>query len=472
MEASQVIRDPSSRQLYLQELDIALGGAVGYRELDVLRPQLVELVTVCVKRTGGLRPLAECLDLLEPGSVQTIGLLQLADEWQVVEQFHGYDINWLRSDLSQLRVTRELHQFVAEIRAVPVPAHCTTAWHLFAHLASTSSVDGVPPWLRLLDRMITIVPDTSCARLQDLVVLLANEWGVTDQLDRMPTRPIGPAIYRGTAYLMIQFEKYGGGDDIYIVSHWYQWASPVWQPIRGEDQHIDHERLEAAVDQIIFETERRWADQAGPVTIEFVLPWQLLNEPVDTWRKELDSPMPSPLTAEYPLVVRSLERIRADQWHRLWRGRWRHITDRLAGRSPVYCAAVHQADVRLEAILKRADTVVVLVLSEPPTPGSIGERQVLAGLRSGVPAIIWHRGSPAKASLCQTVMAMIGDGISGSGLAELPDHVAKLRQLAWSEDPERRDQHIGHDFVILWDDPERQPGRADSVGGVMGKVRR
>lgn len=467
LEASSVIRDPNSRQLLLQELSHALGGALGYRELSLLRPQIVELVTVCVDRPGGLRSLADCLELLEPGSEQTIALLRLADEWQAIELFADYDIAWLRGLLSTVDVTSDLRRFVADTRATPAPPWCRTAWDLFAHLASVNSPGEVPPWLPLLDRLAAAVPEASVERMREFVAQLVKDWGVTDQVAASQPEPPAPV---GTAYLVIQFEKYGGDDDTYIMSHWYQWASAVWQPIRGEDRHVPYGGLEAAVDQVVNEIERRWADQVGAVTIEFVLPWQLINEPVDTWRRELQSLMPSPLTTEYPLVIRSLERIRASQWHRVWRSRWQGVAGPGGGRKLIHCASRHHADVQLEATLKRESAAVVLVLSEAPTAGSVGERQLLVGLRSGMPAIIWHRNSPSKGELCQTVASMTGDQASGPAVSELPRRAAQLRQLAWSEDPQGLDQHIGHGFVILFDDPDRQPGAMAAADGDRRKV--
>ncbi|MFG2109817.1 VMAP-C domain-containing protein [Micromonospora chersina] len=467
MEASSVIRDPSSRQLLLQELSHALTGALGYRELGLLRPQIVELVTVCVDRPGGLRCLVECMDLLEPGSDHTIALLRLADEWHAIELLTDYDIPWLRGVLSTVDVTGELRRFVAETRAAPTPPWCRTAWDLFTHLASANSHGSMPPWLPLLDRLVTAVPEASLDGMREFVAQLAQDWGVTDQIEASQPDPPAPV---GSAYLVIQFEKYGGDDETYIVSHWYQWASPVWQPIRGEDRHVPYGELEAAVDQVINETERRWADQAGAVTIEFVLPWQLINEPVDTWRKELQSLLPSPLTTEYPLVIRSLERIRASQWHRVWRSRWQGLTSNDGDRQLIHCASRHQVDVQLKATLNRESSVAVLVLSESPTANSDGERQLLIGLRSGVPAIVWHRNAPSIEDLCETVASMIGDQTSGRGVVELPHRAARLRQLAWSEDPKGVGQHMGHGLVILFDDPDRQPGRAASADDDRRKV--
>ncbi|WP_433288855.1 effector-associated domain 2-containing protein [Micromonospora sp. CA-244673] len=467
MEASSVIRDPSSRQLLLQELSHALAGALGYRELSLLRPQIVELVTVCVDRPGGLRCLVECMELLEPGTEHTVALLRLADEWHAIELFTDYDIPWLRGLLSTVDVTADLRRFVAETRAAPAPPWCRTAWDLFTHLASANSHDSVPPWLPLLDRLATAVPEVSRDRMREFVAQLSQDWGITDQVEESQPDPPAPI---GTAYLVIQFEKYGGDDDTYIMSHWYQWASPVWQPIRGEDRHVSYGELEAAVDQVINETERRWADQVGAVTIEFVLPWQLINEPVDTWRKELQSLLPSPLTTEYPLVIRSLERIRASQWHRVWRSRWQGLASSDSDRQLIHCASRHHVDVQLEATLKRKSGAAVLVLSESPTANSDGERQLLVGLRSGVPAIVWHRNAPSMMDLCETVASMIGDQTSGRGVVELPHHAAHLRQLAWSEDPKGLGQHMGHGFVILFDDPDRQPGGAASADGDRRKV--
>ncbi len=467
METSSVIRDPNSRQLLLQELGHALGGALGYRELSVLRPQIVELVTVCVDRPGGLRCLVDCLELLEPGSDQTIALVRLADEWQVVELFADYDLPWLRGLLSTVDATGELRRLVAEARATPAPPWCRSAWDLFTHLASANSHAEVPPWLPLLDRLATAVPEASVDRMREFVAQLAKDWGVADRIEASQPSPPTPV---GTAYLVIQFEKYGGDDDTYIMSHWYQWASAVWQPIRGEDRHIPYRDLEAAVDQVINETERRWADQTGTVTIEFVLPWQLINEPVDTWRKELQSRMPSPLTTEYPLVIRSLERIRASQWHRVWRSRWQGLAGRDSERQLIHCASRHHADVQLEATLKRESGIAVLVLSESPTADSVGERQLLVGLRSGMPAIIWHRTRSSTKDLCQTVASMVGDQASGPGVIGLPHRATRLRQSAWSEDPKGLDQHIGHGFVILFDDPDRQPGGTVSADDDRRKV--
>ncbi|ROO60273.1 hypothetical protein EDC02_2132 [Micromonospora sp. Llam0] len=481
LEESDVVRDPSSRQVLLRLVEESFGGPLRLRDLAVLRPQLVELVTACIDRTGGLRLLAECLDVLEPDGVRTLTLFQLSDEWQVFEQFAEHDLGWLRGDLSLVPVTARWHRFVVECRQLPLPEHCTSLWHLFAHLVVAPSTGGVPHWLRLLGRLDDSVPAGSRQRLRRLVRTLAEEWDVPEDAlvgaavtgstvtasTVVPDGDVGPA----TAYLIIQFEKYGGDDDTFIMSHWYQWASPTWAPVRGEHRHVRYGDLEAAVDEVLSETERRWAHQAGPVTIEIVLPWQLINEPVDAWRKELRSPVPSPLVVEYPLVIRSLERLRSPEWHRRWRVRWRGVAAG-GGSSQIFCAAPDQVDAQLEALLTGDEAAVVLVLSDSPLPDSAAERQLLVGVRSGVPAIVWHRDPVLAAELCRVLRSMVesANGFAG-GVAQLPSHASKLRQSAWGEDPSASGRHVGHGFVILWDDPLRQPGQPGSAGDDLGEAR-
>lgn len=472
LEESETLRDPTSRQVLLEEVDLALGKPAPRLQTIALRSQLVALVTACVDHPGGLRSLAECLELQEPTLDRVPVILRLADEWQTIERFRAHDLQRLRLDLSAMPVTTELRRTAVNWHGEPVPDYCTTAWHLFSYLAVVHSPGRTrPPWLRLLDRLALRMPSGSHGAMKELMEAFTLEW-VPVEPAAGGEEPLAVAGTSSTAYLVIQFEKYGADDDTYIMSHWYQWASPVWHPVRGEDRYVPRDELEAAVDEIVQATERRWADQAGPVTIEFVLPWQLLTEPVDTWRKELGGPQPNPLSLDYPVVIRSLERIRADQWHRSWRGRWKSLTTGDADGDPIVCANEDQHAMQLEATLRGESSAVVLVLSEPPEPESVGERQLRTGVRAGIPAIVWHRSAVPPTRLCRFVRSAITQGTTGrQGVAQLPQHVSKLRQAAWSEDPTTQNRHMGHGLVILWDDPERQPGRTGSAGNDTGRVR-
>lgn len=466
---SAVVRDSHARVILMDELNLALGASLGLREVSLPRPQLALLATACVDRPGGLRSLAECLDLLESDAAQAHPLFRLADEWQVLQQFADHDLHTLRPDLIDVPLTGDLRSFVVERRYEPTPAYCETAWHLFAHLAAVPAAEG-PTWLPFLERLTAKVPADAQTRLRDAVSTLSAVWGSAEQLPRPPTAATARG---GTAYLVIQFEKHGIDDDMFIMSHWYQWASPVWQPVRGEDRQVRRADLERAVDRVVLETERRWADRDGPVAIEFVLPSQLLHEPVERWSKELHTRHPRRLAIHYPLVIRSLERLRAEEWHRGWRGRWRIVRDATVRDGLVHCASDGDNDVQLEAELERAGTAVVLVLSEPPRPNTAGEQQLLVGLQEGLPAIVWFRDTDSqhedlesqREKPCEVVSEMVKACLdSPAGVAQLPDGVAELRRKAWRDDPSTSTDRMGHRLVILWDDPDRQPTRTGPAG--------
>ncbi|WIM99322.1 hypothetical protein ACTOB_002972 [Actinoplanes oblitus] len=458
LHKSDTLRDSRSQLLLQDELERALGIRPQFAALPKFRAQVVALATVCVDHSGGLRHLADCLDMIEADATLVTALLRLADEWQAIQLLAGHDFHWMRVELDLIAVDSWLRDLAGRYRVTPVPDYCESAWQVLAHLTGDPPVPGGgrPAWLRFLEQVTGRMPAGSQQKLRKLIEDLSTDWDTTPAAPA-PIPITGPVR---SAYLVFQFEQYGADDDVFIMSHWWQWASPTWEPQRGEDRRVRRDELEAEVDKVVLETERRWAHLEGPVTIEFVLPSQLLNEPVDRWCWELDSASPRRLALQFPLVIRSLERIRAVQWHRVWRGRWRAVTEGVVQPGLVH-RAQGQTDVQLEAALNRDGKAVVLVLSEPPLPDTTGGRQLLAGFRSGLPVIVWNRNSGPQEALCEVVESMIEVGLDDQppGLALLPHGVAELRRTAWDEDPDEREGRIGHGLVILWDDPERQPGR-------------
>ncbi len=81
LEGSPTLRSPGGRQLFLQELDATLGGPPLRREHDTLHLQMIEVVNSCARQPGGLRAMAECLELLEPDQARIGELYRLVGEW-------------------------------------------------------------------------------------------------------------------------------------------------------------------------------------------------------------------------------------------------------------------------------------------------------------------------------------------------------------------------------------------------------
>jgi hypothetical protein len=97
-----------------------------------------------------------------------------------------------------------------------------------------------------------------------------------------------------------------------------------------------------------------------------------------------------------------------------------------------------------------------LVLSGPPLPRTDSERDVLAGVRAGLPLIAWSRSFGRAELVHSTISTWFNhDG----GFSQTSVNAGRLRREAWRLPSNDRHTHAGFDLTVLWDDPERQPER-------------
>ncbi|WP_433788453.1 effector-associated domain 2-containing protein [Actinoplanes sp. CA-252034] len=467
LERTRLMQGQPGRQLLVEQLRDRLG-QFPLREHAELRLQTAELVRACRKLTDGLQILVETVEHLEPGTEEVVQLRRLRDEWEAAEVLTPDDWTRLRPLLETLTPTNltVLYQRATEHRSPGPPSWCSNAWQAFVHLAGQNAgPDGLPPsmaFLALLEDQVDAQGKRSIRLRNDR---LATDQKLTAELAhrRAHLERGGEQPMDTTSYLVVQIEPHldpGGGDDMYALSHFRQWyGADSWHSRRGEPLLVRLSDLEREVERLIEQMEIDWAARTGTVVVEFVLPWELLNVGVDRWRKETGSSRPIALAMDYPVVVRSLERLRTQRWHRAWNQRWRQLLTAPA-QSVVYWSHPSGKDyfTRLEAELKADDRVVSLVLSEPPAQmGATGQLEIEAALRAGLPVIIWHRGDCTSAEFREAVTGLVTDG----GIGQLPQRAKELRHQALRLEPDLRDGHIGHRLTILWDDPVRRP---DTLG--------
>jgi transcriptional regulator with XRE-family HTH domain len=263
--------------------------------------------------------------------------------------------------------------------------------------------------------------------------------------DYRDSRKADPRGTADTAYLVIQIDPDPITTETYLLSHWRH-LGPDWQPERGPDRIVSEVDLEPAVDQLIREAEDHWAGSSASIQLEFVLPTELLNLPVDQWLDDEDPHVP--LGLRYPVVVRSLERIRTPRLHRRWRRRWDNLRPDM---EPLLLSVTNEPTdlVRLAATLAADDNASVVAFRPPPEPAD-ERRDILASLRDGTPIVIWNRGRATPDEFEAAVRRLASSGVEG-----IPEGLRSLRAEAYaSDDPS---SHIGSHIALLWDDPTRVP---------------
>ncbi|MFF2851532.1 hypothetical protein ACFVT5_35155 [Streptomyces sp. NPDC058001] len=465
LQESATVRHTSSADLWVSMLGQELGTSVEPQRAEALRPWLMNLVETSAQVPDGLPCLVRCLGYVEQQSAAVASLRRLVDEWEAMDFFDGADLHPLRPILFEMRSSAGLATLArraSRSRVQELPAWCDTGWAVFLRLAGENSGPKELPvsmaFLALAaDHLVEDGQVAAAERLRHWNRQQARVWGLEDTMadwQRGGVVEAPPSMV--PAYLMIQFEPDGVDPERYYLTHWRQSDAEGWHPIPGETLHLHRDDLPGEVELLIEQTEERWADLRQPVVLEFILPWELLGEPVEWWHKESSSPSPTPLVMDYAVLVRSFERLRKAAWHRPWHNKWRQLKEKPAD-SHSYWNRPGRSHFHLERELKEDEHAVCLVLSQPPGSASpAGREEFLAGLRAGIPAMIWHRGDCADPAFKEAVADIVQD----RGLAGLMERAGKWRREALAMGPEGWDSHVGRHLAILLDDPERRPGPA------------
>lgn len=254
----------------------------------------------------------------------------------------------------------------------------------------------------------------------------------------------------GPKYCIIQLDIDGVDADRFLMSVMFQENNAPLESLRPPD---DRSYTETEVKNLLGAVlnEPRLAS-ADDLTIEFFLPGLLINQPVDQWHVGLGS---IALGIQYPIVVRSLDRIRhARNARNAWRSKWAKVSaiefhdgstavDWLSG------DPLEQPD-RLFVKLTGHSAPVCLLLEATPVPGQCDA--LLAALRAGIPAVLWSRRPMVD------IRAELGTLMPRTGLVrlrELPRRVFEFRRDAVAKGAGK--EHLGYHLTLLWDDADRIP---------------
>jgi vWA-MoxR associated protein C-terminal domain/vWA-MoxR associated protein middle region 0/Effector-associated domain 2 len=444
--------DPENRSLLIQLIDDYVATPLMVAPRPASRDHLIELVNACARAEGGLAALARAVWMMRPGSPESARISRLIDEPHVLDLLPGRELQRLREWLIMITIP-ELRALVhrAAIPGISPAWRVTNAWEAFSHLAEfNAGPDGFPPALMFVELVAHQVGGEVSTHLMGWNDDQARRLRLESQLRKRRSHAL-PIPVGSRLYLVIVVEPDAIDSNRYLVSYWRQDDASVWPPARGETRVVTFDGLEQYVDDLVVSAERAWSGHLGPVALEFVLPRPLLTVPVHLWHKEHDSGDPRPLCLDYPVVLRSLERMQSPHWHRVWHLRWQVLMNdpsavRIHFGQPADTAERH----RIDAILSDPWCVLMVLTAEPPRQPRAGGDELAAALRSGLPALLWH---PEMSS--DDLREIVTRLVDGDGLGDLPGRAQASRQAAFQASTAPFDVNITRDLVVLWDDPHR-----------------
>jgi hypothetical protein len=446
-----------SRQLLLQTIGDYLPHPLMIPNHTIGRDHLIELVSACAKRDGGMNALVRAVGTLRPRSLVYERIRQLVREPQIRDLLPASELKPLRDLLAGTNVPQLptlLRRAVGLGTAAPA---CENAGDAIEYLADINAgSDGLPPLMMFLElvacqiggvvgKNLTKWNDEQALRLGLEPMLRARRARVTQVPDN------------ARLHLLIAVQPDGIDPDRCLLSYWRQDDPQEWPPPLGDSLTVMVEDLEWWVDELVVNAERAWSGHAGTVALEIALPRTLLTLPVHRWHKEHDTGDPRPLCIDYPIVVRSLERMRSKHWHRVWRQRWRSLTEDPSPARIYFGGTVDSGERHgIDGILSDPRWAMMVLTAPPAAEPQPGSDELTAAIRTGLPALMWH-----SLGLSDTLREIV-TGLAEGGLLDVPGRVHALRRSAF--DGRSADRDIVRDLVLLWDDPHRLVGFDQSSG--------
>jgi hypothetical protein len=235
----------------------------------------------------------------------------------------------------------------------------------------------------------------------------------------------------------------------YVITPWTQYRPGPWHPVQGEAQTARARDAGRVVDEMVGRAEAAWGARADRrVQLEFALPLPLLNEPVEWWLSNLGTPGGTPLCMLYPVIVRSLDRMRRPRLHRVWRNRWATMAS-----SPTinrhWILEDPNARDTWNYQLQLDESISAVAFPSPPKMSSASAQdQLWIAVHAGVPVMIWDRREQRSAEF-ESLVDLLAEGPP----MRLLERLRIFRAEAAGIDGEGSSNHSRRHITILWDDP-------------------
>jgi len=457
------MRERRYRDLYVELLSEQLPQPVSFARFEDQRHDVFSLVTACAAQTGALHMLAKIVGEMHPGNLSLGSLDGLLEELlpePLLERDERLQMYQLVGRIRCEGVARLYREAVGQLG----PSLRASARDLRGVVHELEDMncppDGVPPLVRFLEALARQVggePASSLRSWCDAVVARLRIPRQQVEALRSPSAAPVVDVAVGRDYAVVELQEDGIESDRFLVSIWLQHDSAPAEPVRRDDDAYRLEDIPNYVDIVLCSMfDAIGGGGRGGLVIEFVLPRRLLSHEVDQWTLRANRGFRRRLGIEFPVVVRSLERLRDASMHPHWRRKWAWL--RANEKLPDVDGAVYwvrsvgrPAEALFAELLIDPKPVCLAFEEPPPIVQDLGNDELAVGLYAGTPVMIWCRGGRGSGRFRAEMSAQL----AGRALFDLPEITLRLRREAVRLDQET--DHLGLQITLLWDDPDRIP---------------
>ncbi|MBW4596634.1 MAG: hypothetical protein KME46_27985 [Brasilonema angustatum HA4187-MV1] len=208
-----------------------------------------------------------------------------------------------------------------------------------------------------------------------------------------------------------------------------------------EQETFTLEQIPSLIEDYLRQITSYLTDFSSQPTIEIFLPYELLNEPIDTWRIEQEEELPIPIGSLYKVIVRSSRRLEKKYPNRhLWVQKWKTLKELTENTCSVCCTSGDRYSWEKLLYKLNLDCAVALKLMKPPS------KEIFKVMnQTAIPIALWLR-----QELENLNHRLELDELLTCSITELPEQVKRKRLCDF---PEKSEQRIGHHLSLLWENP-------------------
>jgi hypothetical protein len=453
----------SARDLYLGALAQHMGEALPFNRQNDDRLDAWAMIYALLGRPGATRAFVAVLTEIHRSTDLVAGLEEVVERTfpdLLLQHAERVELETLISGVNRTTVAAAYRNAISSLGGV-LPAERIDVVLVIRQLETFGRLRGGPP------PPLLVFADDLAHKIGGPTSVTLHRWidAVGDRLeqDRVALRRLCAVAERrrseaGQVYFVVQLQPDSVDPDRYLMSAWLQQGKQTDRPLLRDDVPRTLGETRQTIDDLLPTVPEHVSVDIEELTLEFIVPRRLLAHPIDQWLFDRHV-FPRPLGIRYPVVVRSLERLRNRSQHDVWHRKSRWLAENGHRADPEAIACVRGAPPRdslaLYSELLR-EGVVVLAVPFPPGEADVpGSDEFAAALAAGLPVIVWSREPTDPAAFCRLVQ----EELAGQGVLDMPGKVLWLRRDAVKTmHKARQPSDFAPQVGLLWDDADRVPG--------------